>query len=290
MHGSPAMFDLGDFRIGGLATGTGRRDRPIVVALHGGGHTSAYFDLPGYSLLGAAETNGFDAVALDRPAYGKSTDLQATESVFAQNAEILDRAIASLWLDRGQGHPGIVLVGHSIGGAIAMHIAARSPEWPLLGLALAGIHDRAPEQVRQAWNSVPTDRPVVLPIEQLRPLMFGPDQSFAEDALHQSSEITAPAPVAELLEVVDTWTVAAQAIAAEIKVPVDYVAAEFEQLWEIDERSVAAFAAYFVQAPWVTANIMRGVGHNVDHHRVGPAMHLRQLAFALECAERIRTQ
>ena len=38
---------------GVLAAGT-----PLIVAIHGGTYTSAYFDMPGYSLLDRAAANG----------------------------------------------------------------------------------------------------------------------------------------------------------------------------------------------------------------------------------------
>lgn len=58
-------------------TFTGRRlghaddaDLPLVVAVHGGGYTSAYFDVPGYSLLDRAAGLGVPVIAVDRPGYG----------------------------------------------------------------------------------------------------------------------------------------------------------------------------------------------------------------------------
>jgi len=36
----------------------------------------------------------------------------------------------------------------------------------------------------------------------------------------------------------------------------------------------------------VDATVMPGVGHSIDHHAAGHALHLRQLAFAHECALR----
>jgi pimeloyl-ACP methyl ester carboxylesterase len=47
-------------------------DTPLVVAIHGGGFTSAYFDVPGYSLLKRAALLGIPAVAVDRPGYAAS--------------------------------------------------------------------------------------------------------------------------------------------------------------------------------------------------------------------------
>jgi hypothetical protein len=36
-------------------------------------------------------------------------------------------------------------------------------------------------------------------------------------------------------------------------------------------------------APFVDASIARATGHSIDHHILGHALHLRQLAFAGEC-------
>ena len=49
--------------------------RAVVVALHGGASTAAYFDCPGHpslSLLRIGADNGYTMVALDRPGYGSS--------------------------------------------------------------------------------------------------------------------------------------------------------------------------------------------------------------------------
>ncbi|MDZ4267522.1 MAG: alpha/beta hydrolase, partial [Mycobacterium sp.] len=49
--------------------------RAVIVAVHGGATSSAYFDCPGHprlSLLRSAAARGFTAIALDRPGYGAS--------------------------------------------------------------------------------------------------------------------------------------------------------------------------------------------------------------------------
>ena len=40
---------------------------PLVVAIHGGSYSSAYFDVPGYSLLERGDGLGIPVIALDRP-------------------------------------------------------------------------------------------------------------------------------------------------------------------------------------------------------------------------------
>jgi pimeloyl-ACP methyl ester carboxylesterase len=144
------------------------------VALHGGTYTSAYFDVPDFSLLDLAEATGFTAVSLDRPGYGGSDPLDDDTPFLAGSATVLDDAIAGLWADRSADHPGIVIVSHSIGSAIAVHMAAGKPGWPLLGIALHGVNDRSPDPVVNAWNAMPAGQPVVFTQEQRRMFMYGP--------------------------------------------------------------------------------------------------------------------
>ena len=127
-------------------------EAPLIVALHGGGYSSAYFDVPGLSLLAHAAAIGIPAVAIDRPGYGE-TESKPTDHSHAANAAILAEAIGALWDERGGELPGIVLIGHSIGGAIAMMIAASRPAWPLLGVAASGV-TRTPFQLACAATAV----------------------------------------------------------------------------------------------------------------------------------------
>jgi pimeloyl-ACP methyl ester carboxylesterase len=280
-------IDADGHHIGGIATELTGQGRPLIVALHGGSYFSAYFDVPGHSLLDAASANGLDVVALDRPCYGESDPLPENETTFSRNAEVLDLAIGELWKDRGAHYPGVVLIGHSMGAAIAMHIASRQPGWPLLGISLSGIHDTAPPIVRNAWDSMPAGQPVVFTPDQRRLFFYGPDWTIEPDIVERAEVSASPIPLAELLEVVGTWPDAAANVAGEIRVPVQYVAFEFESLWTINPQTVETFGSYFHAAPYVSAETMAGTGHDVDHHRIGQAFQLRQLAFALECAGRV---
>ncbi len=284
MNRRTISVDANGRRVAGIATDARHTDGPLVVALHGGSYTSRYFDIPGHSLLDVAAANGVEVIALDRPEYGDSDPL-AGEVSFQGNAEVLDAAIGQLWREHGADHPGVVLIAHSIGAAIAVHLAARQPAWPLIGIAISGIHDRAPEHVRNAWDSMPAGEPVVFDQEQRRMFFYGPDWTIEPDIVARADASAAPIPLAELLEVVGGWTEAAPRLAAQVGVPVQYVAFEFESLWTIDRQSLDDFAGYFASAPVVDASLMFGTGHDADHHRTGRAFQLRQLAFALECAE-----
>jgi pimeloyl-ACP methyl ester carboxylesterase len=288
MSSTPVAIDVDGHHITGIATESAVEHLPLVVALHGGSYTSAYFDVPGHSLLEAGGTNGFGVIALDRPCYGGSDPLPDGQVTFARNAEILDAAVAQLWKTQEGDRPGVVVIGHSIGAAIAVHLAARRPAWPLLGIALSGIHDKAPLHVINAWDSMPAGQPVVFTPDQRRMFFYGPDWTIEDDIVSRADFSAAPIPLAELLEVVGDWPHDAAGLAGKVRVPVQYVGVEFEQLWTISPDAVEEFAAYFTAAPLVDSCLMPGLGHDADHHRAGKALQLRQLAFALQCGEAVR--
>ena len=91
---------------------------PLIIAIHGGTYSSRYFDVAGYSLLDRAQAQQLPIFAIDRPGYGLSADYAANAPSIMDNAEILDSAIHGLWHSYSHKACGIVLVGHSIGGAI----------------------------------------------------------------------------------------------------------------------------------------------------------------------------
>ena len=65
--------------------------------------------------------------------------------------------------------------------------------------------------------------------------------------------------------------------------PVHNALAEFDALWDSSPANVEQFAKLLTAAPFVDASIARATGHSIDHHILGHALHLRQLAFAEEC-------
>jgi pimeloyl-ACP methyl ester carboxylesterase len=256
----------GEGSITGLLS-EGDAGRPLLVCIPGGSYNARYFDVDGHSFRAAAAQRGFGVAALNRPGYEDSTPL--IPPTFAGNAEAISSAIDDLWARVGEGCPGVVLVGHSMGGAIAVHVASSPRSWPLLGIAISAIHDDAPEQVKQAWNSMPADLSIEFNDEQRIQFMYGPEGTYDPAVVRAAAPGCSPIPVAELLEVVDGWISDFPKIAADVDVPVHYALAEHEQLWNSSQSNVEAFAAAFTAAPRVSAHYVLGSGHNIDHHYVG---------------------
>ncbi len=265
-------------------TSSSRADRPLIVALHGGTYSCAYFDVPGYSLIDHAAALDLQVIALDRPGYGETTPLAPHDATIAKNAERLDDLLGDIWARHGDGHCGMFLIGHSIGGAITVSIAARRPAWPLLGIAVSGVGLVTPPESLDHWSSLPQIPMIDLPAEVKDQVMFGPDWTFSRDMPVRSHLADAPVPRAELIDIVSTWHSSVREIAARVQVPVHYRQGEFDRLWITDTEQVAGFGAAFSAAPLVDAALYRSAGHCIDFHRLGQAFQIEQLAFALRCA------
>lgn len=105
-------------RLFGASFGSGR---PAVLALHGWGRSSADF---------AATLDGLDAVALDLPGFGASPpppEAWGAAEYAAAVAPVLDELATPA-----------VVVGHSFGGRVAVHLAAAHPD-RVGGLVLTGV-------------------------------------------------------------------------------------------------------------------------------------------------------
>jgi pimeloyl-ACP methyl ester carboxylesterase len=108
---------LADGRL--LADKTGATP-PTVVALHGWARTGADF---------SAIVQGLDAVSIHLPGFG-ITPAPPTAWGSADYADDVAEAIA--------GFGPVILVGHSFGGRVAVHLAAKHPEL-VRGMVLTGV-------------------------------------------------------------------------------------------------------------------------------------------------------
>ncbi|WP_411074906.1 alpha/beta hydrolase [Streptomyces sp. cmx-4-7] len=280
-------FEVDGHKITALSAGPAEpTGKPLIAALHGGTYTARYFDVAGAdegSFLDVAVAHGYPVVAFDRPGYGGSTALEPDANTFARHVELLDDALTQA-VER-LGVNGVFLVGHSIGGMIALMIAASEPDIPLIGVSATGMGAVIPSGgAAEALGSLPADATVDLPYEERDKVMFGPDHTFRAEGVRRARGSYAPVPVRELVQAPRWPKEHLPALAPKVRVPVHNALAEFDALWSSGPENVARFAALFTAAPFVDASVARGTGHCIDHHTLGFATHLRQLAFAEECA------
>jgi pimeloyl-ACP methyl ester carboxylesterase len=256
---------------------------PLVIAIHGGTYSSAYFDIPGFSLIDRAAANAMPIIAIDRPGYGSTPLLPPDQTTIKGQAVYIERALEEAWRIYGQGRSGIVLIGHSIGAAIAAAIASGNDGLPIIGLAISGVGLRTPPGDLERWSALPEIPLVEMPTEIKNLVMFGPEGSFDPEAPSATDAANAPANRGELIDIVSTWQIDVHGVLTRIKVPVHYRQGEFDKLWIVDQNEVDGFAAAVTGAPRIDAQMIRDTGHCIDFHNVGAAFQLQQLGFALQC-------
>lgn len=134
---SRVLRAFADGRLFGVASGSGR---PGVLALHGWARTSSDF---------AGVLAGLDAVALDLPGFGATPeppDAWGSADYAAAVAPVLDEMATPA-----------VVVGHSFGGRVAVHLAAAHPErvgaLVLSGVPLVRLPGRAARRPPPAYRA-----------------------------------------------------------------------------------------------------------------------------------------
>ncbi|MFL1380811.1 alpha/beta hydrolase [Nocardiopsis protaetiae] len=257
---------------------------PLIVALHGGTYTRDYWRVPGSpagSLTDTAVRNGHPVLAFDRPGYGGSDALPEAEHTFDRHADLLERAIGEVVARFG--FDGVALLGHSIGGMIALDIASRAPGWPLVCVAVTGV-GAVNRPAAAQLGSLPLSGVIDLPADDRDAVMFGPPGSHTEQARTAARGSYAPTPFTELVQAPSWADDHLPRIAARVRVPVHQELAEQDALWVGDADTADAFARLFTAAPAVHTATIPECGHSVDHHRAAAALHLRQLAFVRDHA------
>jgi pimeloyl-ACP methyl ester carboxylesterase len=256
------------------------RPRAVVLALHGGGTTAGYFDCPGHpalSLLRLGASLGFTVVALDRPGYGSSAPYPEACSQPEQRVRLAYAALDRI-VGRWPAGAGTFVVAHSSGCELALRMAADERGAELLGIELAGtgrhFHPAA-RDVLQSANA--THRPL-----GLAELLWHPTRLYPPDVLAGITKAITGAPYEAAM--VATWARADfPALAARVRVPVQFSVAEHERVWQSDPVALAEIGAMFCAAPRFVTSQQRGAGHNLSLGHTAAAYHLKVLSFADEC-------
>ena len=261
---------------------------PLLVALHGGSYTSGYFAVagtPAGSFVDVAARNGFRTVTVDRPGYGKSDALPDADNTFARHAELIDGLVGKV-LGETNGAQSVILIGHSIGGIIALEVAARRPAWSLAGVSATGVGARpAASGLADDLGELAAGGVIEIPVGARDQALFGPAGSYTEAAKNAAHvQCYAPVPVIELANAASWPRQRLADVASQVRVPVQNMVAEFDCVWDSSAAACAEFVELFDPGVKVSSTTVPGAGHSIDHHLAGTEVHLAQLAFALRCA------
>lgn len=256
------------------------RPRAVIVALHGGATSSAYFDCPGHpelSLLRAAAAAGFTTLALDRPGYGSSRPFAKGFDDPQRRADIMYTAIDRHLGARSRG-AGIFLVAHSAGCQLALRMAGGQQGTQLLGLELSGSGRRRHPEAEALLSSGGFTGP------QVAELLWQPARLYPPD-LVGGAPITSGGPRYEGALMADWADVHFPALAAEVRIPVRYTVGDHEAVWRNTPADLADIAALFTRALRLVLNIQPDSGHNLSVGHTAPAYHRELLSFIGDCAD-----
>ncbi|NDJ88049.1 alpha/beta hydrolase [Mycolicibacter kumamotonensis] len=254
--------------------------RAVVVALHGGGTTSAYFDCPGQphlSLLRTGAALGYTVIGLDRPGYGASALYPEAMEDPEQRVRLAYLAVDRILGDRDRG-AGLFVVGHSNGCELGLRMAADDRGAELLGLELAGTglhYQPAAQNVLSAAR--PDQRPV-----GLRELLWEPASLYPDGVRGITN--ASPGATYEAAMVTGWPQRDFPALAGRVRVPVRFSFAEHEKIWQSDSAARREIREIFTAAPSFTSNEEPGSGHNLSVGFGAERYHRSVLSFVEECA------
>jgi len=261
--------------------------RGLIVALPGGGVSAGYWDSPSRpqrSLLRLGARLGFSVLALDRPGYGASRDHDPARLDLASQSEYLFDAIQS-WRARERCGESTFLIGHSVGGILALMMAAHERASMLSAVDVLGVPFRYPATAAAAAvASLPAagGRVPLVTRDTRRWLLFGPEGTYDEAAFEYDCTCGRPVPELEYRDGLAAPAIWPDVLPA-IRIPVQITAAEFECMQATGVELLDEVRALLRNSPHVITHLQRASGHNASQHHIARAYHLRAVAFFEEC-------
>ncbi|MFD6399154.1 alpha/beta fold hydrolase [Nocardia sp. NPDC060249] len=253
--------------------------RAVIVAIHGGVTTSAYFDCPGHprlSLLRTAPALGFTVVAIDRPGYGSSAPHAADIAPATRRVDLAYALVERALGTRPRG-AGIFLLAHSAGCELAVRMAADERGAQLLGIELAGTgREHHPEAIRSLTAGGPGRG------DRLRELLWQPSHLYPTEVFG-GAVIASPGPAYEATMMPQWVAHDFERVAANIRIPVQFTVGAHEKVWRTDPLALSEITALFTAAPRVLLHEQADAGHNLSMGHSATAYHLRVMSFIEEC-------
>ncbi|WP_424184792.1 alpha/beta hydrolase family protein [Actinokineospora sp. G85] len=257
-----------------LAEPVDRPARATVLALHGAGMSAGYFDgraAPGVSFCSLAVERGYRVVAVDRPGYGGSAVGVPLGQPLAEQAATVRRALRDLGarVDTGAG---VLLLGHSFGGKVALAVAAAEPG--LLGADIGGCGHRYAENAAALDGSARMTR-----------RGWGPLRLYPPGTFQASESIVGPVPALELREA-HRWPAMFDALTARIRIPLRFTFGTHECWWRHDPAALAELRTRAARSPLVLTGHQPDAGHNLSLGHSAADYHRRVLDFLETCVDR----
>lgn len=297
--------------------------RPLIICIHGASYDSEYYDANAdYSWSMLANSFDIPIVSIDRPGYGRSTEVPEqnvlgganTPTPTQRQAEYFNSSVLPrIWNEfkAKSGASSVVILGHSVGGIVAIQTAAayatqKTSTYPLSGLIVSGVGcvaRQGPQSNDQTSNghkekkeqeaAQSTEKPKYITFERSKKdfLMFDytadkspEDLLINPDVLQLTERLNHPAPLAEVIDIGQLWRLYWRRETAKINVPIFYAMNEVDPWFDSSEASVLMFTGSFTSSPKVVHSRIPMAPHCMELSLQAKGWMLQCGGFALECA------
>lgn len=261
--------------------------RAVVLALHGGATTAAYFDCPGHpelSLLRSAPRHGFTVLALDRPGFGSSALYNDEFDSTPRRVDMVFAAVDKMLggCDRGAG---TFVLAHSNGSELALRLAADERGAGLLGVEISGTGLRYQEVAASVLAGASRDN---IPAG-LRELLWEPAELYPAGIAGSVRIKGGPVSPGYESALVHNWRRDLPELAAGVRIPVRYTLGEHERVWCTGAAAMSEIAGLFTAAPAVQTYEQADAGHNLSLGHSAPRYHRSVLDFVEACGTSCQT-
>ncbi|TKA76319.1 hypothetical protein B0A55_04201 [Friedmanniomyces simplex] len=286
--------------------------KPLLVGHHGATCSAYTFDTsPEYTASIYSQLLGVPFVAFNRPNYVDSSGW-LVDRFFEEEARWLhEYVLPALWTEFGipNGCTSLVTLSHSMAVPIiiiaASNYSSQSPAERKYKWAGAILYGYAEVHTKHCLDTIGRDmsdphrEPHEIPPGQdekihtppLKPptmvdLMCGPAGLEPDTKLRDLvKKAFQPFLAAEATEMDGWWPQHAAKYKAGVKLPILYALAEYDWVWQGNQRNVEAFCRGFVHAPRVEGGVVEGAPHAIDLGRTSRGWWVRCFGFAIEVAE-----
>lgn len=237
------------YKLSALLAEPAKTPKGTVVALHGAGMSSQYFDADGQerSFMRLASAAGLRVLALDRPGYGASAVDFPNGVDINEQAVLVANAIRNSNYNEGP----IFLLGHSFGSKIALSIAS----WNLLPVTHIEISG-----LGYSYAVDPTTIEALGSRSATR-LHWGPIRCYPPGTFSIArEEIVTSTPPAEISDAVG-WPKMLRRVAPNVTCTVHACFAQYERWWRASPKDILAMSNLFPRGVF-NSTLIPGAGHN----------------------------
>jgi len=267
---------------GELCSPAPTRGRTIHVLLSGTFHDRSYWDFPvrrrELSYVRALNREGYATLNLDRLGIGRSDRPPAEQLTAAAGADAVTQVLAAL---RSRRFGATVLVGHSLGSAIAVRVAAASRD--VDGVVLTGFfHTLGPGAQRFATSLRPAgedpafaNRPVpdgyLTRIPGARAELFQFAPTFPRDVARRDEATKDTGTAGEAEGFVET--VRDRELSRRLRVPVLSVVGRRDAIYTVNRATLRAERGYFRRRARLELHSIARTAHDINLHTTAPQLY-----------------